>query len=61
MCLVRDPVFFLVAPWFEQGEKEVTKNKGEHATLDCSARGFPLNVEWKYRTDENEEMITCIG
>ena len=61
MCLVRDPVLFLVAPWFEQGEKEVIKKKGEHATLDCSARGFPLNVEWKYRTDENEEMITCIG
>jgi len=55
-------LFVLVAPWFEhEGEKEVTKKEGERATLDCSARGFPLNVEWKYRKDENDEMVTCIG
>lgn len=56
------PIIFLVAPWFEHGgEKKVTKKKGEDATLDCSARGFPLNVEWKYKKDDNDEIVSCIG
>jgi len=37
-----------IAPWFEhKGEKEVVGKTGETATLECSATGFPLKVEWK--------------
>lgn len=48
----------LVAPWFEhKGEKEVVEKTGETATLECSARGFPLNVEWKSKNG----VVSCNG
>ena len=48
----------LVAPWFEQkGEKEVVRKTGENATLECNARGFPLNVEWKSKSG----VLSCNG
>ena len=48
----------LVAPWFEhKGEKEVVRKTGETATLDCSAMGFPLKVEWKSKRG----VVSCNG
>lgn len=48
----------LVAPWFEhKGEKEVVRKTGENVTLKCSAKGFPLNVEWKSKSG----VASCIG
>ena len=48
----------LVAPWFEhKGEKEVVRKTGENVTLKCSAKGFPLNVEWKSKSG----VVSCIG
>ena len=50
----------VVAPWFEQkGEQEVTRKTGDSVRLECSAKGFPLNVEWKFKGTEKFE--SCIG
>ena len=52
--------FIVVVPWFEQkGEQEVTRKTGDSVRLECSAKGFPLNVEWKFKSSEKNE--SCIG
>lgn len=52
--------FIVVAPWFEhKDEKTVMKKTGESVILKCSAKGFPLNVEWKFKS--NEMVESCIG
>ena len=54
--------FSLVAPWFEdEGEKEIMKETGEDAKLKCSAKGFPLSVEWKFKNKSDEVVNSCIG
>ena len=54
--------FFLVAPWFEyEGEKKIMKETGEDAKLECSAKGFPLSVEWKFKNESDEVVNSCIG
>ena len=33
----------------------------QNVTLECSARGFPLKVEWKVMKGENEKVTPCVG
>ncbi|XP_078360376.1 uncharacterized protein LOC144644726 [Oculina patagonica] len=48
--------------WFEhEGEKEIVKEIGGGAKLECSAKGFPLNVEWKFKNESDEVVKSCIG
>ncbi|KAJ7388455.1 hypothetical protein OS493_037523 [Desmophyllum pertusum] len=50
-----------IAPWFEnEGETVVMKKTGENATLECSAKGIPLNVEWKIKKENKEMVASCV-
>lgn len=54
--------YFSVAPWFETKEGEsLTKEKGDNVTMNCSAQGFPLMVEWKVKFSNNETVLPCVG
>ena len=37
------------------------KKTGENATLGCSAKGIPLNVEWKIKKENKEMVASCVG
>ncbi|XP_078371598.1 titin-like [Oculina patagonica] len=59
---VTDSTVISIAPWFEhEGEKEIVKEIGEGAKLECSAKGFPLNVEWKFKNESDEVVKSCIS
>jgi len=51
-----------VKPWFEnvEGEKQAVE-VGKSVTLECSAQGFPLNVEWKVKKGEDSVVKACVG
>ena len=34
---------------------------GKSVTLECSAQGFPLNVEWKVKKDQDSVVKACVG
>ena len=51
-----------VKPWFESKDgKAVAKKLGDDLTLECGARGYPLKVEWKFKSETDETVKTCIG
>ena len=51
-----------VKPWFESKDgKTVAKKLGDDLTLECGARGYPLKVEWKFKSETDETVKTCIG
>ena len=51
-----------VKPWFESKDgKTVAKKLGDDLTLKCGARGYPLKVEWKFKSETDETVKTCIG
>ena len=51
-----------VKPWFESNDgKTVAKKLGDDLTLECGARGYPLKVEWKFKSETDETVKTCIG
>ena len=51
-----------VKPWFESKDgKTVAKKLGDDLTLECGARGYPLRVEWKFKSETDETVKTCIG
>ena len=51
-----------VKPWFESKDGEtVAKKLGDDLTLKCGAKGYPLKVEWKFKSKTDETVKTCIG
>ena len=51
-----------VKPWFESKDgKTVAKKLGDDLTLECGARGYPLKVEWKFKSETDETVKTCIS
>ena len=55
-------IIFPVKPWFESKDgKTVAKKLGDDLTLECGARGYPLKVEWKFKSETDETVKTCIG
>ena len=51
-----------VKPWFESKDgKTFAKKLGDDLTLECGARGYPLKVEWKFKSETDETVKTCIG
>ena len=51
-----------VKPWFESKDgKTVAKKLGDDLTLQCGARGYPLKVEWKFKSETDETVKTCMG
>lgn len=38
----------------------VTVKKGDNASLECAAQGFPLHVEWKVQKDREDFVRPCI-
>ncbi|KAL9986526.1 hypothetical protein ACROYT_G000690 [Oculina patagonica] len=59
---VSDDTVIHIAPWFEhKDEKKIIKTTEESVKLECGAKGFPLNVEWKFKNDSDEVVTSCIG
>ena len=55
-------IIFPVKPWFVSKDgKTVAKKLGDDLTLECGARGYPLKVEWKFKSETDETVKTCIG
>ena len=51
-----------VTPWFESKDKKtVAKKLRDDLTLECGARGYPLKVEWKFKSETNETVKPCIS
>ncbi|XP_066021340.1 lachesin-like isoform X2 [Pocillopora verrucosa] len=51
-----------VTPWFESKDKKtVAKKLGDDLTLECGARGYPLKVEWKFKSETDETVKPCIN
>ena len=54
--------FILVEPLFKDKDKKIVKVKpGDNVTLECSARGYPLKVEWKLKNERDETVTSCIS
>ena len=55
-------IIISVTPWFESKDKKtVAKKLGDDLTLECGARGYPLKVEWKFKSDRDETVKPCIS
>ncbi|KAM7440148.1 hypothetical protein ABFA07_010559 [Porites harrisoni] len=52
-----------IAPWFDkpQGDTELNKFKEESVSFQCAAKGFPLNVEWKFQKSGEDNIRSCIS
>ena len=52
-----------VAPWFDkpQEDTELNKFKEESVSFQCPAKGFPLNVEWKFQKSGEDNISSCIS
>ena len=54
--------FILVEPLFKDKDKKTVKAKpGDNVTLECSARGYPLKVEWRLKNEREETVTSCIS
>ena len=55
--------FISVAPWFDrpQEDTELNKFKEESVSFQCPAKGFPLNVEWKFQKSGEDNKRSCIS
>ena len=69
-CLISNMQTFLsysclptVTPGFNKPIQVVnlTSTKGENASLECAAQGFPLHVEWKYQKKGEDFVRPCIA
>ncbi|CAH3152457.1 unnamed protein product [Porites lobata] len=52
-----------IAPWFDrpQEDSELNKFKEESVSFQCPAKGFPLNVEWKFQKSGEDNIRSCIS
>lgn len=58
---VKETNSLTIKPWFESKDgKTVAKKLGDDLTLQCGARGYPLKVEWKFKSETDETVKTCI-
>ena len=55
--------FISVAPWFDRSveDTELNKFKEESVSFQCPAKGFPLNVEWKFQKSGEDNISSCIS
>ena len=53
----------LVLPWFETEKNVETGIVGKKIKLKCSARGYPLDVEWRVtkKIAEDDTVTSCIS
>ena len=53
----------LVLPWFETKKNVAAGIVGKKVNLKCSARGYPLDVEWRVtkKIAEGETVTSCIS
>ena len=53
----------LVLPWFETKKNEEAGILGKKIELKCSARGYPLDVEWRVskKIAEDKTVTSCIS
>ncbi|XP_066020994.1 hemicentin-1-like [Pocillopora verrucosa] len=59
---VSDYIVIHIEPLFKDKDKKTVKAKpGVNATLECSARGYPLKVEWKLKNERDETVTSCIN
>nr|XP_058948009.1 uncharacterized protein LOC131775904 [Pocillopora verrucosa] len=59
---IKETSSLTIKPWFESKDEEtVAKKLGDDLTLKCGARGYPLKVEWKFKSETDETVKTCIG
>ncbi|PFX26560.1 Fc receptor-like protein 5 [Stylophora pistillata] len=59
--IVSDYIVIHIAPWFEnRDDKTVRAKLGDNVTLECSARGYPLKVEWRFKSERNKTVKSCI-
>ena len=56
-----ESVLIPVASWLEENERSKVVNQGQSVTLECSARGVPLSVEWKIQRKIDETVKTISG
>ena len=49
-----ESVLIPVTPWLEKNEGSKVVNQGQSVTLECSARGVPLGVEWRIQRNIDE-------
>ncbi|XP_067056394.1 cell adhesion molecule DSCAML1-like isoform X2 [Acropora muricata] len=56
-------LFVIVLPWFETEKNEETGIVGKKIELKCSARGYPLDVEWRVtkKIAEDKTVTSCIN
>ena len=55
--------FHLVAAWLDKQkvDPEYLGYKGRNVSLECPAKGFPLQVEWKFKKKGEDKVRSCIG
>lgn len=59
---VSDHTVIHVTPWFtSQNKTEITKEPGQAVKLECSAKGFPLRVEWRIKKNANVRSLSCVA
>ncbi|CAH3152459.1 unnamed protein product [Porites lobata] len=60
---VSDSTMITIAPWFDrpQEDSELNKFKEESVSFQCPAKGFPLNVEWKFQKSGEDNIRSCIS
>ena len=53
----------LVLPWFETEKNVEAGIVGKRIKLECSARGYPLDVEWRVtkKIAEDDTITSCIS
>ena len=53
----------LVLPWFETKKNVEAGIVGKKVNLKCSARGYPLDVEWRVtkKIAEDKKITSCIS
>lgn len=58
---VEDSTSLTVRPWFESKDDKSVKMRLEgDLTLVCGARGYPLKVEWKFKSETDGSVKPCI-
>lgn len=58
---IKETSSLTIKPWFESKDGEtVGKKLGDDLTVECGARGYPLKVEWKFKSKTDETVKTCI-
>ncbi|XP_073258790.1 uncharacterized protein [Porites lutea] len=60
---VSDSTMITIAPWFDkpQEDTDLNKFKEESVSFQCAAKGFPLDVEWKFQKSGEDNIRSCIS